>query len=52
MKPTSFIILPAALSLNARVRITRGAGRISIEIDGKANTDWMIRAPPRLNDAQ
>jgi hypothetical protein len=44
MKRTSFIVLAAALSLNAQVKITRGTDRISIEIDGKPYTDYFLSA--------
>jgi hypothetical protein len=41
---TSFVIVFAALSLSAQVKITPGAGRISVEIDGKPYTDYFLSA--------
>jgi hypothetical protein len=40
----SFIAVLAALTLSAQVKITRGADRISVEIDGKPYTDYFISA--------
>src|SRR6266700_1800830 len=39
-----FILLFAALPLSAQVKITRGADRISVEIDGKPYTDYFVAA--------
>jgi len=44
MKPTYCIVVLAALSLNAQVKITRGTDRISVEIDGKPYTDYFLSA--------
>jgi hypothetical protein len=44
MKRTSFIVVLAALSLNAQVKMTRGTGRISVEIDGKPYTEYFLSA--------
>ena len=41
---TSFILLLAAFSMNAQVKITKGTDRISVEIDGKPYTDYFISA--------
>jgi hypothetical protein len=40
----SFMMVLAALSLGAQVKITRGQDRISVEIDGKPFTDYFISA--------
>src|ERR1700737_3511575 len=41
---TPFIIVLAAFSLNAQVKISREADRISVEIDGKPYTDFFLSA--------
>src|SRR3982074_3450902 len=41
---TSLLVVLAALSMNAQVKITRGTDRISVEIDGKPYTDFFLAA--------
>jgi hypothetical protein len=41
---TFFVVVLAALSLNAQVKITSGTDRISVEIDGQPYTDYFLSA--------
>src|SRR3981081_608048 len=44
MTRTFLLLVLAALSLNAQVKIARGTDRISVEIDGKPYTEYFLSA--------